>query len=117
MALIVVVADTVIGPLYVGDAAVGVLPSVVYLITAPLVPQFMLTVCAPVYIPSAILNVGVATGPSVRLNVSIFKVAPSGISFPKKNTSLASLAVVLAVKFTVILFHSVDTPVELTTFE
>ncbi|MNR55029.1 hypothetical protein D3C85_1753260 [compost metagenome] len=46
MALIVVVLLTVIGPVYrVPDVGVGILPSVVYRIEAPLVNEVKVTVC------------------------------------------------------------------------
>jgi hypothetical protein len=61
IALIVVVDDTLMGPEYNVDVAVGVLPLVVYLISAPDVVVLKLTDCAEVYVPPAGLNVGVAT--------------------------------------------------------
>jgi hypothetical protein len=43
------------------DDAVGVLPSVVYFMVAPVVAQAIVTVWAVVYVPAAGVKVGVAT--------------------------------------------------------
>ncbi|MOA66700.1 hypothetical protein D3C78_1935490 [compost metagenome] len=53
--------DTRIGAVYWVEAAVGSLPSVVYLMAAPFVAQAILTVCAEAYVPPAGLKVGAAT--------------------------------------------------------
>ena len=52
---------TLMGAVYVADDAVGLLPSVVYLVVAPLVALLIVTDCAEVYVPAAGLNVGAAT--------------------------------------------------------
>src|SRR5687768_7898931 len=61
MALIVLVEGTLIGPEYRSELAVGVLPSIVYLIVAPVVAVVMVTDCVPLYVPPGGLKVGVAT--------------------------------------------------------
>src|SRR5579859_2838989 len=64
MARIVVVAFTVIAPLYtVPLVVVGRLPSVVYRIAAPDVLVLRVTVCALLYKPPVGLKVGVAAAP------------------------------------------------------
>jgi hypothetical protein len=54
-------ADTVIGPVYNAEEAVGVVPLVVYRSEAPAVEHFNVTVCGVVYVPPAGEIVGVAT--------------------------------------------------------
>ena len=70
MTLIVVVpvADTTIGLVYSVDDAVGVEPSVVYRMAAPLVVLDNVTVCVDVYVPPVGLMVGAATWENVKLN-------------------------------------------------
>jgi hypothetical protein len=76
--LIVVVLLTVIGPLYsVPPVSLGVLPSVVYRIDAPVVVVPMVTVCAVVYVPGAGLKVGVDTGAMIfSVNGKLLEVVP-----------------------------------------
>jgi hypothetical protein len=65
IALIVVVADTVIGPAYTVPAVeVGVDPSVVYRMVAPGVDVDSVTLCGLAYVPDATLNVGADTVPA-----------------------------------------------------
>jgi hypothetical protein len=56
---------TAIGALYrVPAVSLGVLPSVVYRIAAPVVVVLMVTLCIEVYAPDPGLNAGAATGPA-----------------------------------------------------
>ncbi len=71
MAFIVVVWLTVIGPEYKVDEAVGVLPSVVYLMFAAMVSQLSVTFWISVYVPAVGLKVGVAAR-ALRLKVAFF---------------------------------------------
>lgn len=56
----VAVAETVTGPLQVGEDAVAVVPSVVQWMVAPAVVEEIVTFWAVVYVPAAGENVGVA---------------------------------------------------------
>jgi len=58
LALRVVVALTVMAPVYWVDDSVGSLPLVVYLMVAPLVAQLIVTLCVDVYVPPEGLKVG-----------------------------------------------------------
>jgi len=60
-ALRVVVALTVIAPVYWADDSVGSFPLVVYLMVAPLVAQLRVTFCEEIYVLPAGLKVGVDT--------------------------------------------------------
>src|SRR6266540_5520680 len=52
MAFNVVPVPTAMAPEYSGDADVGVVPSVVYRIVAPLVDVDIVTLCADAYVPA-----------------------------------------------------------------
>ena len=61
LALSVVVRLMVRVPLYLLDRGVGVLPLVVYRITAPLVLHDIPTLTLPVYVPGDLVKLGVET--------------------------------------------------------
>jgi len=71
MALMTLVEETVMAELYVFPALdEGVVPSVVYLMVAPLVEQLIVTLCAAVKVPPA----GVITGAETAAGVTAFLV-------------------------------------------
>jgi hypothetical protein len=101
IALIVVVADTAIAPVYnVPDVDVGVEPSVVYRMLAPDVDVASVTLCALVYVPAAGLNVGVATVP-----VIVYAALPTAESDHPARYAIAWIVVVadtaIATEYTV----------------
>jgi len=81
IAFTVAVADMVNAAEYtVPVVAVGVEPSVVYLIAAPAVPSVIVTVCADVYVPVAGVIEGVTT---FAILIVIVEVATSELVIPE----------------------------------
>src|SRR5207245_10979641 len=85
--LIVIVRVTEIGPVYCADDVVGVLPSVVKKIVAPLVASLSGTDCGRLYIPAARPNAGVAT-------CSVYVALATALPAVPPFTSIALIVVV-----------------------
>jgi hypothetical protein len=88
IALIVVVADTAIAPVYsVPVVDVGVEPSIVYRMLAPEVVVESVTLCALVYVPAATLNAGAET-----VGIAGSAGVESGPPHPQRSIAVASRA-------------------------